>query len=116
MFKQDKVVKVKKLEQACIHQEKVIETMEKALKSKKFSVDDVSKALNEENQRLRAELQKLRVSNCCCICYFSHRLFSLVYTYNTSMAPSNSKHTRQISSKNSHFVTKVLQHLRRTLP
>lgn len=58
----EKVKKVTKLEQACLHQERVIENMEKVLKSKKFSTDDVSKALNEENERLRMELQKLRVS------------------------------------------------------
>jgi len=35
--------------------------MEKVLKSKKFNVDDASKALNEENQRLRKDLQQARV-------------------------------------------------------
>ena len=59
---QEKVGKVARLEKACLHQEKVIENMEKVLKSKKFNVDDASKALNEENQRLRNELQQQRVS------------------------------------------------------
>lgn len=59
---QDKAEKAQRLEKACFQQEKVIENMEKVLKSKKFNVDDASKALNEENQRLRKDLQQARES------------------------------------------------------
>ncbi|XP_067935846.1 coiled-coil domain-containing protein 33-like [Watersipora subatra] len=59
---QERARKVTQLEKACLQQEKVIENMEKVLNSKKFSGDDATKAINEENQRLRNELEQNKVS------------------------------------------------------